>query len=559
MKTRHRQCVLAAAIFSALGVSAANGADLYYQPFNIGLPASPPGCNTADYPGGPGTYPFPGDWLRFNVDGKTPASSVSYVNNAWIVREDFKFDATQCAAFSTSWYSGGGSADDWMWSPPIAIPAGGAALSWQAVAYDPSYPDGYEVRVKTGAAPDLSNQLSSTVIHSTAAEQGAWTPYTKDLSAYAGQTIHVGFRNNSNDQFLLLIDEVQVKSVAPDLVAQAPAWPYTTEYARAPLGMEIVPTLAVTALNAGAVSLTNVVGVAEPLRDDAAAGPFVTAATPPATLAPAASVELAFNAPAAYSGAGVWTTKYALTADESAADDDPTNDTIEIPGVTIGGNELARWEGVASGAMGIGASNGGEVGISLSIPTGGWYVGAHFGMYSIPPETDGEPEPCPGLNYVVNLRELDAATNKPGEIIATTEPVACEHGVIYSVDVAFEGGTRWLPAGTYVLTAVEPIGMTMPLLMHEQRFVNGSTWADWPTNPNGSWSHLESFGAGLARTPQLSLLAGEEPELPIFVDGFDGGMPRPTQWHRTDKPVSPLVQQPTRKPAPTRLIDAGVR
>ncbi len=553
-----RQAVLAGAILLALGGSAASAADLYYQTFNIGLETSPPGCNINDYSGGPGTYPFPADWLRFNVDGKTPASSVSYVNNAWIAREDFGRDVSQCAAFSTSWYVPAGQANDWMWSPAIAIPAGGASLGWRAVAYDADYRDGYEVRIKTGDAPSLANQAASTVIHSTPAENAEWTSYAEDLSAYAGQTVYVGFRNNSNDKFLLVIDDVRVSSLVPDLAVQAPAWPYTTEYARAPLGMEIVPTLAVTALNAGGVSLTNVVGVAEPLRDDTAAGPFVTATTPPTTLAPAASVELTFNTPAAYSGAGVWATKYTLTADQSATDENPVNDTIEIPGVTIGGNELARWEGTPTGTLGIGAGNGGELGVAFTIPTGGWYAGAHFGMQAIPPETDGSPNSCPGLNYVLNLREFDAVSSKPGAIITTTEPVACEYDVSYSVDVAFEGGTRWLPAGTYVLTAVEPIGSTMRLFMHEQRFVTGSTWANWPTNPGG-WVHLEQIGAAFTKTPQLSLLAGEEPEQPIFADGFDGMVPRPAQWHRTDKPASVVVPRPSRKPLPTRLIDAGVR
>lgn len=558
MNKSHRQAVLAGAIVLALGGSAASAADLYYQPFNIGLETSPPGCNVGDYPGGPGTYPFPADWLRFNVDGKTPASSVSYVNNAWIAREDFARDPTQCAAFSTSWYVPAGQANDWMWSPAIAIPAGGATLGWRAVAYDAEYRDGYEVRVKTGDAPSLANQAASTVIHSTAAEEAVWTTYAKDLSAYAGETIHVGFRNNSTDKFLLLIDDVRVSSVAPDLAAQAPAWPYTTEYARAPLGMGFEPSLAVTAFNRGGSALTNIVGLAEPMLDGAIGGPAVTATEPLASLAAGTSAEMAFNAPASYSGAGVWTTKYTLSSNESASDDDPTNDSIEIPGVTIGGSELARWEGTASGVLGIGADNGGELGVAFTIPTGGWYAGAHFGMQAIPPETGGDPEPCPGLNYVVNLRELDAGTNRPGAIIATTEPVACEFDVGYSVDVAFEGGTRWLPAGTYVLTAVEPIGMTLRLFMHEQRFVTGSTWVNWPTNPGG-WVHLEQIGAVFAKTPQLSLLAGDEPEQPIFADGFDGVAPRPAQWHRTDKPVPAVAPRPSRKPLPARLIDAGVR
>ena len=89
----------------------------------------------------PGTYVFPTGWLLANVDNKTPDASVAYVNNAWIRREDFTFNLSDSAAFSTSYYSPAGQADDWMWTPAInltgSIPT---RLSWNAVTYDPVFP-----------------------------------------------------------------------------------------------------------------------------------------------------------------------------------------------------------------------------------------------------------------------------------------------------------------------------------------------------------------------------------------------------------------------------------
>jgi hypothetical protein len=97
--------------------------------------------------GGAGTYPMPAGWLLRNVDNRTPEAAVAYVNEAWEVREDFKFDVSDCAAFSTSWYAPVGPADDWMWTPLIGPLPAVTFLNWNAVAYDPSFPDGYEVRV----------------------------------------------------------------------------------------------------------------------------------------------------------------------------------------------------------------------------------------------------------------------------------------------------------------------------------------------------------------------------------------------------------------------------
>src|SRR6218665_1803958 len=37
-----------------------------------------------------GNRSFPTGWLRFNVDGGTPASEAIYINKSWIRREDFK-------------------------------------------------------------------------------------------------------------------------------------------------------------------------------------------------------------------------------------------------------------------------------------------------------------------------------------------------------------------------------------------------------------------------------------------------------------------------------------
>jgi 1,2-phenylacetyl-CoA epoxidase PaaB subunit len=555
MMSIHKRNVLAIAIACAVAAPAAQ-ADQLYQPFNIGV-NQPPGCHTGELPGGPGTYPYPSDWLFFNVDGRTPDAAVAYVNDAWEVREDFAFDVSQCAAFSTSWYSPAGQADDWTWSPALAIPASGSVLSWRAVAYDPNNRDGYEVRVKADAVPTLANQTSSDIVFSTPAEESSWTHHTIDLSAYAGHSVYVGFRNNSTDKFLLLIDDVRVFGSDPDLAATAPVPPYASEYARAPLGMDIEPSLAVMAMNVGGQQLTNITAIALPQLDGSAAGAAVPSDAPVASLALGASAPVTFGAPAAYSGAGAWTTKYTLFSDQTSSDIDPANDSIEIPGTTIGGNEFARWEGAGSGMLGIGAGNGGELGVELTIPTDGWYAGAHFGIAAIPPD-DGTDPPvaniCPGFAYVVNLRAFDTVNSVPGGIIDSTEAVPCEYDIAYSVDAPFTHGARFLTAGTYVLTAVEVAGgPTLQLVLHNDRFVEGTTWVDWPTNSFGDWAHFENFGASFAKAPELSLLSGE-PELPIFVDGFDGVVPRPAMLQRMYHALSPLSHRPLRKPAPTRIV-----
>lgn len=61
----------------------------------------------------------------------------------------------------------------------------------------------------------MGNQLTnSTQVFVNGGENDTWTARQVDISSYAGQNIYVGFRNNSNDQFLLVIDDVVVESSA---------------------------------------------------------------------------------------------------------------------------------------------------------------------------------------------------------------------------------------------------------------------------------------------------------------------------------------------------------
>jgi len=215
--------------------------------------------------GGAGTYSFPTGWFLRNVDNGTPAGSVSYVNEAWERREDFNFSVADSAAFSTSWYSTPGTADDWMWTPLVGPITANTILTWNAVTYDPSYPDGYEVRIMTAASGPptggtgaMGNQITgSTQIFSIAAENTSWTPRSVSLSAYAGQSVYIAFRNNSNDKFLLLIDDIKVENQI-NFDAQLVSTDTVTEYSQIPLPQAVPMNFSGNIRNSGLNALTNV-------------------------------------------------------------------------------------------------------------------------------------------------------------------------------------------------------------------------------------------------------------------------------------------------------------
>jgi hypothetical protein len=131
------------------------------------------------------------------------------VDEAWVVGED-PFDPANCAAASTSWYVPAGAADDWLISPLLHVPVG-AVLRWRALAEDPTYPDGYQVRYSlTGAAP--ADFLALPALFSIADEETTWTARELDLESagLTGRALRLAFRNDSDDDLLLYVDDVEL-------------------------------------------------------------------------------------------------------------------------------------------------------------------------------------------------------------------------------------------------------------------------------------------------------------------------------------------------------------
>ena len=527
-------------------------------------------CDTGA--GGAGTYEFPAGWLLRNVDNRAPNVAVAYINDAWEVREDFGSagGTTNCVAFSTSWYTPAGAANDFMWSPSIAVPASGAALSWRARAYDAMYPDGYEVRIMPGASGPptggtgvIGNQISaSTVVFSTPAEQTTWITRTVDLAAYAGQNIYVGFRNNDTDQFILVIDDVSVVLTAPDVAASAanPILPYV----RVPTALAYTPDLSVRALNAGGVALNNVTATAQLVHDSVDSGSPVASSAAVASLALGASAPVPFAAPAAtLDSPGTWTVRYTVAAAQAEAPAAQANNTITSAGVEVGGTDLARHEGSPSSALGIGAGNGGELGVQFTLPSALTVAGVRFDMAAKEEMVDDgmggmRPSTWAGQPITANLRAFDTTNNRPGDLIDTTEPGITAFAPT-SYSLAFIGGPQHLAAGTYVVTVVEPIfaefgeDATIQVNMHTDRFQTGTAWVNWPTSPTGNWANVETFGANFARTPAISLATS----IDLLKDGFEA--PPPPAVSAFSEPTRSATRRKPDVLPSLRLAEPGYR
>lgn len=437
--------------------------------------------------GGAGTYSFPSGWLLVNVDNKTPASSVSYVNEAWERREDFSFNVADSAAFSTSWYSPAGAADDWMWTPLIGPITTDCKLKWNAVTYDASYKDGYEVRIMTvaptGTTGDIGNMVTnSTQIFSVAAENSSWTAHEVDLSAYAGQSVYIGFRNTSNDKFLLLIDDIVVEKIINyDLMLTK--MDTVSQYTSIPLDQAMnAGHMGATIKNNGLKNLHNI-QLNFQIQHENGSIMYNNTATLD-SLKKDSSVHLST---AAFTPMFTGNYYVHIAATMTETDGLPGNDTAFTWAFNVHDSVYARDNGTATGSLGIGAGNGGYLGQDFEIKTGAYL--SSISMFFNRGYT--------GKNFGAAIWNMTAG--KPDSIIAVTDTLTYpdDSADFYTIDIF--GGQKYLEPGFYTVTAIE-FDSTLALGNTGDRFTNGHVWVNWPTIPSGDWANVETFGSSFAKT-----------------------------------------------------------
>jgi len=195
---------------------------------------------------------IPSTWTLYDQDGLTPASGIaSLITGAW---SPASLTSGEKIIISTSWYTPAGTANDWIVSPAFTVTSTNMVLHWDELALDPSYPDGYEVRISTtgSAVSDFTTVLYST----TGASSGGFATKATSLAAYNGQTVRVAFRNNSFDKYILALDNIGAEDlVSTDLalLSVSPAAGDATAYG----SVGSTKTIKGTVKNMGASTITS--------------------------------------------------------------------------------------------------------------------------------------------------------------------------------------------------------------------------------------------------------------------------------------------------------------
>jgi hypothetical protein len=151
---------------------------------------------------------IPGGWTVIDGDALAPRPELQLLKG-WQGREDY-YDTAGHVVVSPSWYLGGGKSNDWLITPGVVL-GSHPCLSWRSYSKDPFFLESYEVRV--ALTPDTTSFLSNDAVEIATADAASPHVSAASLSAWAGQTVYIAFRQISDDKFVWALDDVQVTNV----------------------------------------------------------------------------------------------------------------------------------------------------------------------------------------------------------------------------------------------------------------------------------------------------------------------------------------------------------
>lgn len=255
-----------------------------------------------------------------NIDDDTdnpPASGTNY--DLWYAADFSGYYPENSAgtAVSRSWAGTAYTPNNFLITPAIDLTsaaASGLTLLFRTGSIEPApfFDEHYAVYVTT--ANDIPSITASTPVFEETLPGNQMYSHSIDMSAYAGMTVYVTFRHfNTNDENTLLLDDVQVKTLAPNDAAVDAV--NLARYAETSTNS----TLSVAVENVGANAITSV----EINWND---GTDHTA-TISTNIAPGATVNV--NHPTAVNYATVVeeSLTVTITAVNGGADPDPSNNT----------------------------------------------------------------------------------------------------------------------------------------------------------------------------------------------------------------------------------------
>lgn len=205
----------------------------YYSDVPITMTAINNGTLTADTL--TGNYPF-------RANGQKQKAWLGYIPS----------NTSDTIAVSTSWLTPTGTANSWLITPIINNIAANTVLTWEAMSPDLNNLDGYEIYVSTNTSTTVAVSNFTSLLYSNSSEKNTWQSRGLSLGAFAGQSIRIAFKNNSNNKYQLWLDDIIVQNITNGLDAGATShdiYKYST--------VNAINTFSATFKNYGYTPITN--------------------------------------------------------------------------------------------------------------------------------------------------------------------------------------------------------------------------------------------------------------------------------------------------------------
>ena len=419
---------------------------------------------------------LPGTWTLIDNDGLTPDPTVAQFTSAWIVGDNF--DQTgDSVMMSTSWYSPVGMADDWLITPPINLTANNI-LEWDAQAPDPNFADGYEVRIST-TTPTIPGFMANTALFTVGAENSTWTYRSVNLqtAGYANQQVYLAWRNNSNDKFILMVDSITVK-VQVNYDASLTELIPKIQYPQIPLSQTMNILQSGIIENAGNLPITSAKLQVRVFDSDMNLVHSDMSSSD--TLLVGASDTFTLSG---YTPMTVDTFSLTYFADINQTDGFPSNDTMYQSAI-VSDSVYAREDGIATGALGIGAGASGELGQLFELKNPDTLTSVSAFIANGGGQMTGQPLSA-NIYSVVN--------GVPSVILGSTDTVVVDSSMNRFWTLAIPGGLE-ISLDSFAVVVVEP-DSNVTLGTSTNYFCPATTYINWPTSPFGTWAPAEAFGA----------------------------------------------------------------
>jgi PKD repeat protein len=428
---------------------------------------------------------IPSGWLNLDLDGLTDANG--RVGN-WYTSADLQTTTpgdTNFVATSSSWFTPAGTANNVLILSAIN-PCANTIMKWSSAPYEgPAFMDGYKVKVSTTG----TNITDFTTTLFTAAESvnGSATPsagtvhtsyngtngvlqnWSINLGAYDNQTIYIAFFHDSNDDNLIMLDNIFIGTETPYDVSIVNTT--TGPYFSTPLSQVVPRTFTSELTLAPNQSVTTPTASFEVFQG--ATSVFTNSASA-ATLAPGSNISLTSSG---YSPIAIDTFTTVVTASAVEVDPFPLNNMDSLVFV-VSDSVYATENGIINGALSIGTGTTGILGNQYNLIAADNLTSITFTLTA----------PTLGDTIVGVIYDMSGAT--PNQLVATTDTLIITSIAQAEYTLPIVGGFAALTAGNYVVGIKESFSGSATLATSTLFYVPDMAWVYF----GGAWDNNESYG-----------------------------------------------------------------